>query len=73
MDESSELAQMREIVELFNNITDRCFQDCVYNFRQKKIEPSEKKVFSLCFWFCPLTVSSVCWVALKSTLRAPSL
>jgi hypothetical protein len=41
-----ELDQLREVVDLFNNITDRCFQDCVFNFRQKKISPDEKKVWS---------------------------
>ena len=28
-----ELSQMRDVVDVFNTITDRCFQDCVVGVR----------------------------------------
>ncbi len=59
-----ELSQMREVVDLFNTITDRCFQDCVvstsrgvacvgadkkqFNFRTKKLATEERSCIVSC-------------------------
>ena len=40
--------QMKELVNFFNGLNERCFMDCVYNFKTRKITASEKQCIASC-------------------------
>eukprot|EP00877_Chromochloris_zofingiensis_P005016 jgi/Chrzof1/14515/Cz09g05200.t1 len=40
--------QVRDSLRLYNSLVERCFKDCVDNFRSKNLEKDEEKCVSRC-------------------------
>ena len=48
LEETMKNVQYKDFMRTFNTIVDRCFVDCVHNFRTKKLEEKEE----LCVFRC---------------------
>mmetsp|Transcript_24099 Transcript_24099/g.33996 ORF Transcript_24099/g.33996 Transcript_24099/m.33996 type:complete len:135 (-) Transcript_24099:111-515(-) len=40
--------QVKDTQRMFNGLTERCFEKCVTNFRQRELAPKEKKCVNTC-------------------------